>query len=163
MTAVISNKPETINFEIQQGVTLAFTLTWATQPSKEDAEAVANYIQDTAPLSGMTTGNKWYDSTGGVLYEYNGSAWVVDGLIDLTGCTASLNFKTAHTDVANLYSMTTANSKLTLGGVAGTISGKIADEDSAAFDFTKAVCKLLVNFNNGDVFCVSKGSVSVIV
>jgi len=165
MTLPISNKPDTVNIEIEKGVTLAFTTTYANQPNKDDAEAMATYNQAYEPMSGMSTGDLWYKPTSdgkGTLFEYSGAAWSVYQPINLTGCTATLNFKTAHTDTANLYSMTTENGKLTLGGITGVIAGKIADEDSDAFTFTKAVYRLLVTFGNGDVFCIYKGSVSIL-
>jgi len=53
-------------------------------------------------------------------------------LINLTGYTAQMHLKRAAKDLNSLFELTNANSRITLGGAAGTIALSISAADTAA-------------------------------
>lgn len=81
--------------------------------------------------------------------------------IDLTGCTARMHIRAKQPDASTLLTLTTENSRITLGGVAGTVDLFISDEDTAAITWTSGVWDLEIAHPNGDVTRLSEGSISV--
>ena len=81
--------------------------------------------------------------------------------VDLTGCTARMQVRTAVSSQAVLLSLTTENGGITLGGAAGTIALYISDADTAALHWAAGVYDLEIEFPNGDVVRRLYGSVSV--
>jgi len=66
-------------------------------------------------------------------------------LINLTGYTARMDLRRKPTDAASLLSLTTANSRITLGGAAGTITLLVSAADTALLSGTYVYDLELVN------------------
>ena len=81
--------------------------------------------------------------------------------VDLTNCTARMHVRAKITDTVPLLTLTTANSGITLGGVAGTVEIYLSDEQTTAITWTSAVYDLEIEFGTGDVRRLMAGSVSV--
>lgn len=81
--------------------------------------------------------------------------------IDLTGCTARMHIRGKIDDASPLFVLTTENSRIVLGGTAGTASLFIADEDTALMTWTSGVYDLEIAHPNGDVTRLAEGSISV--
>lgn len=62
--------------------------------------------------------------------------------IDLTGYTARMTIREDTVDETEIISLTTENSRITLGGVAGTIALTITAADTDALEFTDALYDL---------------------
>lgn len=82
--------------------------------------------------------------------------------VDLTGCTARMQIREDEDGSTILYELTTENSKIILGDIAGTIEVIISDEDSAAFTWDNGVYDLEIEFTDGTVRRWSQGSVIVL-
>lgn len=82
-------------------------------------------------------------------------------LIDLSGYTARMQIRLAKSDLAFIHELTTENSGITLGGVAGTITLLITDTDTAAFTFTDAVYDLELISGGGIVTRLIEGTVTL--
>jgi hypothetical protein len=81
--------------------------------------------------------------------------------VDLTDCTARMQVrqKVDSTDV--LLALTTENSRITLGGTAGTIVLEVDATDTAAITWRTGVYDLEVEFTTGDVRRLLTGTVTV--
>lgn len=74
---------------------------------------------------------------------------------------AHLDIKARWWDTSLLFSMTTANGRLTLGGAAGTISRLISATDTAALTWVKGVYVLRLVKADGEEDAVLRGNVFV--
>lgn len=81
--------------------------------------------------------------------------------VDLTGCTARLQFRSEVTAAAPLVTLTTENNGIVLGGVLGTIELVITATATAGFTWTSAVYDLEIVFATGDVRRLIYGAVTV--
>lgn len=80
--------------------------------------------------------------------------------MDLSGHIARMQIRTKVASDTVLYSLTTENGGITLGGVAGTIDLFISDEDTAAMTFRSGVYDLEIEaVPNGDVIRIIEGQV----
>ena len=69
-------------------------------------------------------------------------------LINLTGYTARMDLRRKPTDAVSLLSLTTANSRIVLGGALGTITLAISATDTAGFTGVYVYDLELVNGSN---------------
>jgi len=98
----------------------------------------------------------------GTTFDYILSYADCDGLpIDLTGYTARMKARTSHSSLTVLLDMTTANGKLVLGGIAGTIQLLLDAVETAGLTFTCAVYDLELVSPGGVVTRLIEGKVSV--
>ncbi len=81
--------------------------------------------------------------------------------VDLTGCTARMQIRAKTTSDTVLLSLTTENSRIALGGAAGTITLTLTDEETAVLAWPKGVYDLEIAFGNGTVRRLLYGSVVV--
>lgn len=81
-------------------------------------------------------------------------------LIDLTGCTARMQFRTTYGGTL-VSSLTTENGKITLGGVAGTVTIEISASDTAAFLVQTLYYDLEIIWATGRVTRLFEGSAPV--
>ena len=81
--------------------------------------------------------------------------------INLTGYTARMQFRRSAASADVLYSATTTNGKITLGGVAGTVALVLPAADTELFDFGCAVYDLEVESSGGTVYRLLEGGVEV--
>jgi len=102
------------------------------------------YIEQGATFQKTLT---WKDSSGSA--------------IDLTGYTARMQFRRSAASSEVLYSATTENGAITLGGAAGTIAIVISATATAAFTFGCAVYDLEVISSGGVVYRLLEGGVEV--
>lgn len=84
-----------------------------------------------------------------------------DAAIDLSGYTARMQIRDKRTSANFIHELTTENSGITLGGVAGTITLLITDTDTAAFAFKNAVYDLELISGGGIVTRLLNGSVTL--
>ena len=83
-------------------------------------------------------------------------------LMDLSNFIARMQIRHRTPAPEILYSLTTENGGLTLGGAAGTIDMFISDEDTSAFAFRSAVYDLEIEaVPGGDVTRIIQGPVTV--
>lgn len=82
-----------------------------------------------------------------------GVAW------DLTGWTARMTIRDAKGGTS-LLSLTTANSRITLGGAAGTVTLTISATDTAAITWTRGVYDLEL-VNGSTVYRILEGVITV--
>ena len=79
-------------------------------------------------------------------------------LVDLTGYTAEMDIRTAPVDTGvQLLTLTTANSRIALGGAAGTITLTISAADTAALTAQTAWYDLIVTSSGGTVTPLFEG------
>ncbi len=82
--------------------------------------------------------------------------------MDLSGHIARMQIRAKVASEEILYSLTTENGGITLGGLAGTVDLFISDEDTAAMRFKSGVYDLeLEAVPNGDVIRVIEGRVQL--
>ena len=81
--------------------------------------------------------------------------------VDLTGCTARMQFRAEIAATTPLITLTTENGGITLGGALGTIELVITATATAAITWTTAVYDLEVVFASGDVWRLVYGPVTV--
>jgi hypothetical protein len=81
--------------------------------------------------------------------------------VDLTGCTARMQFRADITAAAPLVTLTTENGGIVLGGALGTIELIITATTTAAFAWATAVYDLELAFASGDVRRLIYGAVTV--
>lgn len=79
--------------------------------------------------------------------------------IDLSGCTARMQIRAEVESPAVLLELTTANGRIALGGVAGTVDLLITDEDTAAIAWESGVFDLEIAHPDGSVTRLAKGTV----
>lgn len=83
-------------------------------------------------------------------------------LMDLSNFVARMQIRHRTSSPEVLYSLTTENGGLTLGGAAGTIDMFISDEHTAGFAFKSAVYDLEIEaVPNGDVTRIIQGPVHI--
>lgn len=82
--------------------------------------------------------------------------------VNLTGCTARMHVREKITSETTLVELTTANSRLTLGGTDGTVQMDLDADLTEAFAWTAGVYDLEIEFPNGDVRRLLAGSVRVV-
>lgn len=81
--------------------------------------------------------------------------------VDLTGCTARMQFREEIASAEPLITLTTENNGIVLGGTAGTIELVITATATAAITWTEAVYDLEIVFASGDVWRLVYGPVTV--
>jgi len=81
--------------------------------------------------------------------------------VNLTGCTARMQIRSAITSPTVLVNLTTENGGIVLGGTAGTIELIITDTATAAITWTTGVYDLEIVFPSGDVRRLVYGTVTV--
>lgn len=81
--------------------------------------------------------------------------------VDLSGCTARMQFRADIAAAVPLITLTTENNGIVLGGVLGTIELVITATATAGFTWTAAVYDLEIVFASGDVHRLVYGSVTV--
>lgn len=81
--------------------------------------------------------------------------------VNLTGCTAKCQLRTAPSSEVVLLELTTVNGGIILGGVNGTIELFITDEQSALLSSALVVYDVLITFTNGDVKRILEGNISI--
>ena len=79
--------------------------------------------------------------------------------VDLTGYTATMQFRPYNNDTAPLYY--DASSNITLGGIAGTISLTIPASVTGTFTWPSALYDLLLTDSSGNVYPLLTGIVTV--
>lgn len=84
-------------------------------------------------------------------------------LVDLAGYTARMQIRGEIEDAVALLELTTENSRITLGGAAGTIDLYISADDTAEITWESGVydLELVAPGANGDVIRLVSGSVVV--
>jgi hypothetical protein len=81
-----------------------------------------------------------------------------DTLVNLTGWSARMQLRSRHTSTTVLASLTTENSKIILGGAAGTVDLNLTAAETAALTRTKGVYDLEMIDPNGVVIRLLEGS-----
>jgi hypothetical protein len=81
--------------------------------------------------------------------------------IDLTGFTAEMQIRSNIQSATVLYTASTANGDIVLGGIDGTVVLTIAATDTAAFDWTRGVYDMNLTSSGGVVTRLVQGSVVV--
>lgn len=81
--------------------------------------------------------------------------------VDLTGCTARMQIRSAIESSTPLITLTTENGGIVLGGVAGTIELIIAPTATAAITWTAGVYDLEIVFSPTEVRRLVYGAVTV--
>jgi len=84
-----------------------------------------------------------------------------DAVINLTGYTAEMDLRKNQDDSNEVITLTTANSRITMGGVAGTIILTISATDSAALSVGDGVYDLEITDSNGKVDRIMEGTYSI--
>ena len=85
-----------------------------------------------------------------------------DAFINLTGYTAAeMDLRYNKDDSAEILTLTVANSRITLGGSAGTIVLSISASDTASLSVGDGVYDLKITAGDGTVFRVLEGTFSV--
>lgn len=79
--------------------------------------------------------------------------------INLTGYTARMYIKEKYSDTATLLQLTTENSRIALGGAAGTITLSIAAADTAGLEANAQINKIVGDKYVYDLELVSSGGV----
>lgn len=81
--------------------------------------------------------------------------------VDLTGCTARMHARAKVADALTLLNLTTTNGGLVLGGAAGTVTINLTDEQTTLLAWKSAVYDLEIEFPDGTVKRLMRGSISV--
>ena len=81
--------------------------------------------------------------------------------VDLTGYTARMQFRSSVNSSTVLFSATTENGRIALGGSLGTVDITIDADDTAAFGFVSAVYDLELESASGFVTRLLEGGVEV--
>lgn len=84
-----------------------------------------------------------------------------DAVINLTGYTAEMDLRKNQDDSNEVITLTTSNSRITMGGVAGTIILTISATDSAALSVGDGVYDLEITDSNGKVDRIMEGTYSI--
>lgn len=88
--------------------------------------------------------------------------WKIDGEpVDLTGATARAQIRKSYESAAVILDMTTANGRLVLGGVEGTVGFDVSDEDTAGLPVLTGVFDLFIDFPDGTAFPLMEGPATV--
>jgi len=101
----------------------------------------------------------------GATFEFNISWMQSDETtpVDITGFTARMHIRGDIDESATLLELTTENSRIVLGGTAGTVQLLITATDTAALAFTEGVydLELVDTGGTGDVTRLTYGGVEV--
>ncbi len=81
--------------------------------------------------------------------------------VDLTGCTALAHVRASLEAADILITMSTANGKIVLGGVAGTVEILLSAAETAAITWRSAVYDLEITFPDTTVRRLMYGSVTI--
>lgn len=81
--------------------------------------------------------------------------------VDLTGCKARMQVRSAVESPTPLLSLTTENDGIALGGTDGTVDLFVSDEDTAGITWGDGVFDLEIEHPSGEVTRLAEGSVSV--
>lgn len=84
-----------------------------------------------------------------------------DAVINLTGYTAEMDLRKNQDDSNEVITLTTENSRITMGGAAGTIILTISATDSAALSVGDGVYDLEITDSNGKVDRIMEGTYSI--
>ena len=85
-----------------------------------------------------------------------------DAVVNLSGYTAAeMDLRYNKDDSAEILTLTVENSRITLGGVAGTVVLSISASDTASMSVGDGVYDLKITSGSGDVFRVLEGTFSV--
>lgn len=84
-----------------------------------------------------------------------------DAVINLTGYTAEMDLRKNQDDSNEVITLTTGNSRITMGGAAGTIILTISATDSAALSVGDGVYDLEITDSNGKVDRIMEGTYSI--
>ena len=84
-----------------------------------------------------------------------------DAVINLTGYTAEMDLRKNQDDSNEVITLTTENSRITMGGAAGTILLTISATDSAALSVGDGVYDLEITDSNGKVDRIMEGTYSI--
>ena len=84
-----------------------------------------------------------------------------DAVINLTGFTAEMDLRKNQDDSNEVITLTTANSRISMGGAAGTITLTISATDSAALSVGDGVYDLETTDSNGKVDRILEGTYSI--
>jgi hypothetical protein len=81
--------------------------------------------------------------------------------VDLTGCSARMHVRELLETPTTLLELSTANGRITLGGLAGTITIDLSAEDTAALTWLQGVYDIEIVFATGEVRRLLEGGVKV--
>ena len=81
--------------------------------------------------------------------------------IDLTGCQAKLYVKLTDSEPTPFIELSTANGRIVLGGVAGTVNITFEPSDTQTQTFRKAVYDLMLYWPSGSPWRLFKGEVTL--
>lgn len=81
--------------------------------------------------------------------------------VDLTGCTALMQIRATLDDPVVLLLLSTANARIALGGVAGTITLTVSAADTTLITWLTAVYDLQIVLANGTIRRLLGGNVTV--
>lgn len=82
-------------------------------------------------------------------------------VINLTGFTGSMSLKQNPSDTATVITLTTSNSRMTMGGTAGTITLSISATDTAALEADDGVYDLEITSGGSLVTRLIEGTYSI--
>lgn len=82
--------------------------------------------------------------------------------IDLTGYSAAMQVRKTYSDPTALITASTANGKITLGGILGTVSVVIPASDTSSVSFKRGVYDLELTSPTGVVSKLLRGDVEMI-
>jgi len=80
--------------------------------------------------------------------------------VNLTGCSAKMQARKV-VGGAIIIELSTTNGRISLGGIAGTITLTIADEDTATFPIDSARYDLLITFPSGTSEKILRGAMEI--
>jgi hypothetical protein len=80
-------------------------------------------------------------------------------VVDFTGSTVQLHARETYSSPTTLFELTTTNGGIILGGLAGTVTLKMAAAATALLSFSRAVYDLEVVSSTGKKYKVIRGSV----
>jgi hypothetical protein len=104
------------------------------------------------PIGGTFTPEPWVWATG----ETVDTATPVD----LTGCSAEMHIREKLESPTILMTLSVANGRIVLGGVLGTVTLRITDEDTATIAWKSGVYDLRLTFPSGESVYFVEGNVT---
>lgn len=105
----------------------------------------------------INPGNFQLDIKQGATLDYTWT-WTSGGtVVNLTGCTARMQGRTSVGATTTIFSLTTENGGITLGGTAGTISILLTDEQTALIT-ESGVYDIEIEFASGVVRRILEGA-----
>lgn len=82
--------------------------------------------------------------------------------INLTGYTAKMQIRESQAlDATLILELSTANGRIVLGGVTGTVAIEISDEDAALLTFTEGYYDLKLTPPDGKTFRIMEGPITL--